>query len=28
VLLAACRVHGRVDVADRVARLMRNYGIA
>jgi pentatricopeptide repeat protein len=28
VLLAACRVHGRVDVAERVARLMRGYGIA
>ncbi|KAL5204230.1 hypothetical protein ABZP36_009101 [Zizania latifolia] len=28
VLLAACRVHGRVDVAERVARLMRQYGIA
>lgn len=28
VLLAACRVHGRVDVAERVDRLMRKYGIA
>ncbi|XP_066341364.1 pentatricopeptide repeat-containing protein At5g08510-like [Miscanthus floridulus] len=27
-LLAACRVHGRVDVAERVAGLMRRYGIA
>ncbi|KAL6870725.1 hypothetical protein ACP4OV_014573 [Aristida adscensionis] len=27
-LLAACRVHGRVDVAERVARLMRHHGIA
>jgi pentatricopeptide repeat protein len=27
-LLAACRVHGRVDVAERVALLMRRYGIA
>jgi len=27
-LLAACRVHGRVDVAERVACLMRRYGIA
>ncbi|KAL6640372.1 hypothetical protein ACP70R_021495 [Stipagrostis hirtigluma subsp. patula] len=27
-LLAACRVHGRVDVAERVARLMRQHGIA
>ncbi|GJN28246.1 hypothetical protein PR202_gb16350 [Eleusine coracana subsp. coracana] len=27
-LLAACRVHGRVDVAERVAMLMRQYGIA
>ncbi|TVU26786.1 hypothetical protein EJB05_29350, partial [Eragrostis curvula] len=26
-LLAACRVHGRVDVAERVAGLMRRYGI-
>uniref|UniRef100_A0ACD5X0X5 Uncharacterized protein n=1 Tax=Avena sativa TaxID=4498 RepID=A0ACD5X0X5_AVESA len=28
VLLAACREHRRVDVAERVARLMRGYGIA
>jgi pentatricopeptide repeat protein len=28
VLLAACRVHGRVDVAERVARLMHGHGIA
>jgi pentatricopeptide repeat protein len=28
VLLAACRVHGRVDVAGRVHGLMRRYGIA
>ena len=27
-LLAACRVHGRVDVADRVPGLMRRYSIA
>ena len=27
-LLAACRVHGRVEVAERVACLMRRYGIA
>jgi pentatricopeptide repeat protein len=27
-LLAACRVHGRVDVAQRVALLMRRHGIA
>ncbi|KAF7048312.1 hypothetical protein CFC21_057098 [Triticum aestivum] len=27
VLLAACRAHGRVDVAERVARLMSEYGI-
>ncbi|XP_062182301.1 putative pentatricopeptide repeat-containing protein At3g13770, mitochondrial [Phragmites australis] len=27
-LLAACRVHGRVDVAERVARFMHRYGIA
>ncbi|KAF0918004.1 hypothetical protein E2562_021699 [Oryza meyeriana var. granulata] len=27
VLLAACRVHGRVDVAERVHRLIRQYGI-
>ncbi|KAL6658369.1 hypothetical protein ACP70R_003955 [Stipagrostis hirtigluma subsp. patula] len=27
-LLTACRVHGRVDVAERVAGLMRRYGIA
>lgn len=26
-LLTACRVHGRVDVAERVAMLMRHYGI-
>ncbi|KAG8091275.1 hypothetical protein GUJ93_ZPchr0011g27968 [Zizania palustris] len=28
VLLALCRVHGRVDVAERVVRLMWQYGIA
>uniref|UniRef100_J3N678 Pentacotripeptide-repeat region of PRORP domain-containing protein n=1 Tax=Oryza brachyantha TaxID=4533 RepID=J3N678_ORYBR len=27
-LLAACRVHGRVDVAERVHGLMRHHGIA
>lgn len=27
VLLAACRAHGRIDVAERVARLMSEYGI-
>jgi hypothetical protein len=28
VLLAACRVHGHVEVAERVSRLVRRYGIA